>query len=735
MRLKSIPLITISLMFLLSGIVFAGDSNDTNNSEVSGSVKIGARSVEGGEDSAKLWEYRDLKDSSLGNVKLNIDKESYFLNMTGKNIGLDDQFFKVKGGRYGHYNYSIYYDEIVHNFSFRNKTYYTGIGTGNLDYYATNRTTNTDSSYTPNIPTTEFLWSKFDYVTNRKDLGLTIDIEFDSPFYLTAKASQIETKGIKPIGSPSGVFVDRTGIQTSAFGNTVEMPATVDYWTKNISFEGGYKTKSFIGSVNALYSKFENPYDFLMWRNPYVTTTSLYEKTSLPPDNDYYKLSAQGVLKQLPLDSSLAINAGYANIKNSLSLLNTIASSTSGTSTTTPAYTTETLGLNNSTYTGDISYTTASLALTTKPRELLDLKLYYNYLKKDNKSTLIEYTDMTTGGNVSSELFNYSKNNLGLDADYKLSALTKAAIGYEYLKIDRERNDAKSTSDNSVYAEIKNNSLDFLTAKLKYQRLWRSSDFKNDTLGTGITDINYIRRFLRRFDATDKTMDLLKLGFDIYAAEHLDIGLEYTYKTNDYNATKLGRTKDKRDEYYIDAVYEIPDSLKLTGFFDYETARYDSYHRYINPTGTYSYDPDSAPVTNSYNWSSILEDKNWSVGAGVEMPVRKDKLDVAVSWTYAEADGRNDFTSQNNIGNPLDINIYDDYKKHTLNVKAIYRFVKNLNLTAGYAYESLEYKDEQYDSYKYVMAAASSPNSYLTGAYKDRNYNTNIVYLLTNYSF
>lgn len=735
MRLKSISLITISLMFLLSGIVFAGDSNDSNNSEVSGSVEIGARSVEGGEDSAKLWEYRDLKDSSLGNVKLNIDKESYFLNMTGKNIGLDDQFFKVKGGRYGHYNYSIYYDEIVHNFSFRNKTYYTGIGTGNLDYYATNRTTNTDSSYTPNIPTTEFLWSKFDYSTNRKDLGLTIDIKFDSPFYLTAKASQIETKGIKPIGSPSGVFVDRTGVQTSAFGNTVEMPATVDYWTKNISFEGGYKTKSFIGSVNALYSKFENPYDFLMWRNPYVTTTSLYEKTSLPPDNDYYKLSAQGVLKQLPLDSSLAINAGYANIKNSLSLLNTIASSTSGTSTTTPAYTTETLGLNNSTYTGDISYTTASLALTTKPRELLDLKLYYNYLKKDNKSTLIEYTDMTTGGNVSSELFNYSKNNLGLDADYKLSALTKAAIGYEYLKIDRERNDAKSTSDNSVYAEIKNNSLDFLSAKLKYQRLWRSSDFKNDTLGTGITDINYIRRFLRRFDATDKTMDLLKIGFDINPAEHLDIGLEYTYKTNDYNTTKLGRTKDKRDEYYIDAVYEIPDSLKLTGFFDYETARYDSYHRYINPTGTYSYDPDSAPVTNSYNWSSLLEDKNWSVGAGVEMPVRKDKLDVAVSWTYAEADGRNDFTSQNNIGNPLDINIYDDYKKHTLNVKAIYRFVKNLNLTAGYAYESLEYKDEQYDSYKYVMAAASSPNSYLTGAYKDRNYNTNIVYLLTSYSF
>lgn len=732
MRLKFIYLITFGLIFLLSNIAFA---NDSDNSEVSGSVKIGARAVEGGEDSAKLWEYRDLKDGAVGNVKLNIDKESYYLNMTGKNIGLDDQFFKVKGGRYGHYNYSIYYDEIVHNYSFRNKTFYSGIGTGNLDYYATNRSSNTDSSYTPNIPTTEFLWSKFDYAINRRDLGLTFDIKFDTPYYLTVKASQIETKGTKPIGSPSGVFVDRTGTQTSAFGNMVEIPAPIDYWTKNISLEGGYKTKGFVGSVNLLFSRFENTYDYLKWRNPYVTTSSVYEKTSLPPDNDYYKLSAQGVLKQLPLHSSLAINAGYANIKNSLSMLNTTTSSTSGTSTTTPTYSTETLGLNNSTYTGDISYTTASLALTSQPGDLLDAKLYYNYLKKDNKSTLIEYTDLSTGGKVDSELFNYSKNNFGLDADYKLSSVTKAAIGYEYLKIDRERNDAKSTSDNSVYAEVKNKSLDFLSAKLKYQRLWRSSDFKNDTLGTGTTDVNYIRRFLRRFDATDKTMDLLKIAFDIYPAEHIDIGLEYTYKTNDYNTTKLGRTKDRRDEYYIDALYEIPDSFKLTGFLDYETAKYDSYHRYINPTGTYSYDPNAAPVTNSYNWSSTVEDINWSVGAGLEIPVKKDKLDIAASWTYAVADGKDDFTSQNNIGNPLDITVYDDYKKHSLNIKAIYKFVKNLNLIAGYAYESLEYKDEQYDGYKYVMTTTSSPNSYLTGAYKDRNYNANIVYLLTSYSF
>ncbi|MEK6590687.1 MAG: MtrB/PioB family outer membrane beta-barrel protein, partial [Nitrospinota bacterium] len=692
-------------------------------------------SVEGGEDSAKLREYRDLRDTVLGSINLNVDKDSYFLNTTGKNIGLDDQYLNLNGGRYGSFKYSLIYNEIIHNLSFGTRTFYSGIGTGNLDYFAANRTTNTDSSYTPNIAATEYLWSKFNYATKGKDLGATFDITLNSPFYFSVNANQIETKGTRPIGSPSGVFADRIGSQTSTFGNLVEMSAPVDYRTKNLFLEAGYKSKAFVGSMNLLLSKFENQYDFLTWRNPYVTTTSINERTSLPADNDYYKTTAQGILKQLPFNSLFAVNLGYTKIKNKLSLLDTIASSTSGTSTTSPTYTIKQLGLNSNSFDGDITYSSASVSLTSQPVKRIDFKLSYNYLKKENKSTSIEYTDLSTGTKINSELFNYNKNNFGIDASYKLSATTKTNLGYEYLNIERERNDARSTKDNSAYIEIRNNSLDLITARLKYQRLWRSSDFNNSTSGTGPTDVNYIRRFLRRFDATDKTQDTLKIGFDIYPAEHLDLGLEYTYRYNDYHATKLGRTKDRRDEYYIDAVYEKPEYFKLTGFFDYEIVKYYSYHRFINPTGTFSYDPDSTPVTNSFNWSSTLEDKNWSVGAELEIPVTRDTLDIAASWVYAEADGKNDFSSQNNIGTPLNIDRYDDYKKHAFNIKAIYKFVKNLNLIFGYAYESFEYKDEQYEGYKFVMNTATSPNTYLTGAYNDRNYSANIVYLLTSYYF
>ena len=727
MRLKIFISIILVGFFAFSGFVYAEDKDFS----VSGSIKLGGRWVnENSSNSAKFLEYRDLEDGVFGKLKLDADIGSYFLNITGQNIGYDDQSIMLKGGKYGYFKYNLYYNEIIHNLSFNARTFYSGIGTGNLDYFATNRAKNTDTAYTPNIPTDANLWNKFDYSLQRKDVGASVDITLNSPFYVTVDANQLETSGVRPIGAPSGVFVDRIGTQTSAFGNQVELPAPVDYKTKNLNLEAGYNTKDVLFSISGLLSKFENANDYLRWRNPYVTTEAVYEVNSLAADSDYYKISVKGVLKRLPLDSALALNVGYARLKNDLSLLNTIASATSGTATTSPTYSTATLGLNDSTFNGDIRYKSASLALTSSPVKGLNTKLYYNYLKKDNKSDEITYTN---GTSVTNELFEYKKNNFGIDVSCKLPAATKIMVGYEYMKVDRpvEREDAESTKDNSVYVELKNSSLDFLTAKIRYQRLWRSSEFGNNNAGTGVTDANYIKRFVRRFDATDKKMDALKLAFDVTPIEHFDIGLEYIYKKNNYDETILGRTQDKRNEYYVDASYEMPDLFKIGAFFDYETVKNDSYHRnFINNA-----DVSTPPTSTNYNWSAKLEDKNYSYGVGLTIPVVKNTLKFATSWTYEKANGKADFASQNNYGTPLNIDQYDDYKKQAFNAKAVYKAAKNMDVTLGYAYESYKYQDAQYDGYQYVMNNTTSPNTYLTGAYANPNYNANIVYLTVAYKF
>lgn len=723
---------TICLTFLLSGVASAEESKGV---AVSGDVKLGVRYVEDHNDSAKFLEYRDLDDGAFGSVKLKADFGPYFMNLTGKNVGQDDQYYRLNGGKYGYFKYSLYYNEIIHNLSFGARTFYSGVGHSTLDYNATNRAPNTDAVFTPNISTNTNLWNEFDYSIQRKDVGGSVDITLNSPFYVFVEANQLETKGVTPLGAPSGVFADRVGAQTSSFGNVTEMPAPVDWTTKNLGIEAGYNSKKFLFSIGWLMSKFENDNDYLTWRNPYVTTTAVYEVNSLAADNEYYKLSAQGVIKQLPLDSVFAVKLGYSKLKNDLDLLNTIANATSGGAATSPTYTTSTLGLSSSKFEGDIKYKTASVALTTHPIKPLDMKIYYNYLRKDNDSDEITFTAPDGTGTSTNELFGYKKNNFGADVTYKLSTKTKAMVGYEYIKVrrDAERDDAETTTDHSAYVELKNNSLHFLTAKIRYQHLWRSSDFENETAGTGVADANYIRRFLRLFDATDKDMDALKIGLDITPFEHFDVGLEYIYKKNDYDETVIGRTSDTRHEYFVDVAYALPGRFKVSGFFDYETVKYDSYHRNF----TTSADVNAAATSSNYNWDAELKDKNFAYGIGVEVPVAK-KIDLVTSWMYEKANGKADFESQNNYGTPIDITEYDDYKKSAFNTKVIYKVVKNLDVAFGYAYERLKYDDDQWNGYQNVVYSTSAPiqpNTFLTGAYQDNHYSANIVYLAAKYKF
>ena len=58
---------------------------------------------------------------------------------------------------------------------------------------------------------------------------------------------------------------------------------------------------------------------------------------------------------------------------------------------------------------------------------------------------------------------------------------------------------------------------------------------------------------------------------------------------------------------------------------------------------------------------------------------------------------------------------YDDSKRTAFNLKGVYAFSKTISLTAGYAYEKYDYKDAQYDGYRYTIPAANRADSYLMG--------------------
>ncbi len=699
--------IFVTFILLILSFSYAIAQEKTISSEIS----LEGRGVHLKKNSGKFYEYNGLQDHIVGDITLSYDTEKYSTSLKGENIIADDQFYEIKGSKWGDFKYSIYYNEIPHNYSFGAGSFYVNPGSNNLTYNNLNQ------------------WvSRFDYSIKRKDFGGSFDLTLNSPFFFKMDINYLDREGLYPIGAPSGVFrtISPGG---SPFGNVIEMPSPIDNITTNINLETGYKAKFLFLSLKGAFSSFNNKDEWLTFRNPYVTSQSLSETISLPPDNKYWRLGFSGMLK-LPFDSTLSLTTGYSKLTSEVSLLNTIwTSSLPG-----PTYSLITLGLNDRTFNGDISYKNISMALTSNPIKSLSSKIYFKYLKKSNDSDEIIYT--YSGQSVRNHIFDYKKHNAGLDLGYKFTKDLKAGVGYDYLKVKREREDIPETRDNRFSVYLKYNPFDFLGTNVKYQRLNRSSKFESP--GVSSNDPAYIENFVRRFDATDNKQDSIKIGIDLSPIDTLDLSLEFAYKKDNYKETVLGLTDAKRNELIFDTSYEIK-GIKLYGFFDYEISKLDQTSRYINPTGTYSFNPYSPPVPNSYNWDVELKYKNYVFGLGFEVPILKNKFSLGAQYDFEKSNGNADFTSQYLTGtltqDLIDISRYDDYKKHSFSTKIKYTYKGRLDLVIGYIFQKLIYNDAQFDGYQYIMPITGTPNTYLTGAYKDEPYKANVLFLKAIYRF
>ncbi|MBE0585800.1 MAG: MtrB/PioB family outer membrane beta-barrel protein, partial [Desulfofustis sp.] len=614
--------------------------------------------------------------------KIDYDTETSFLGIEGTRVGLDDQAYQIDGRNYGKFKYSLFYNEIPHNLSFGAQTFYSSIGSDNL-------TIDTSS------PSNQASWRTFDYQVDTQKYGGTIDLSFDSPFFLHVGVDRVEKDGLKPLGSGS-------------FSGVVEMPEPVDYATNNFNLTGGYRSEDLAVKVSGLYSSFSNDNPYLDWQNPFLGIT---EHNSLPPDNDYLELGVNLMWRQLPGMSTLTVNGSYSNLTSDFS-----QDQEGG---LVPA------GLNTTVFEGDIATMSLAAIFASRFTDDLDTRIFYKYFDRENDSTIIEYDD---GGNRT-HLLEYSKHNLGFDADYKLARDTRLGAGYEYENVERRnRPDGDSTSDNLLYLEVKNTSLDYLTARLKYSYLNRDTDADHDLTGVSVFDSEYIVQFVQRYDVASKQKHALQLALELYPMDSLDFGLSYTLSDNNYDDVTLGRTDDIGHEFYVDFMWRAAGKLNLSGFAGYENYQADSNHYNYAP-GQFA-DPrisDSNPAT--YRWTQDVGEDFWTVGVKAQVPIIPERLELSLSCQYQKSEGESDFTSEG-TSTLLPITKYDDYDITTVSAKIDYTLTDRLGLGVGYLYEKSTYEDLQYLEYDY-----NPGGTYLSGAYADHDYEAHVGYVTLKYRF
>jgi len=769
---KLIPLLVASL--------FAGTTAVAADDEftLSGSVSIGVRGTEreggvrngaygspatttttpftGPADEAKLNEYRDVSGGMIGTIDLQGRSSQYYTRFFGENFGRDDEYLNLRGGKYSEFKYQLYEDKMPHNLSWNALTPLSGTGGTVL--------TGPGGTYPPAQDPNA--WNSFDYKLQRNVYGGNVEVTANSPWHIRVDFNENTMKGVRPQSARLG---------TSANNGMIEFGVPVDYKTKNFSLDGGYSTKEGSWSFNILNSKFSNSNDMMQWTNFYMLNN--LDTNLLPPDNNLDRVSFNGMLKQLPVNSTLAArftwskqsnnfgvtSGGLLPTNNVLNPVTTGAPAAVGTLIT-PA--------SADTFNGDIQTKTASLSYASNWGGGVDSKVYWNYYDTENNSTVVSYAQgfLGTGpcpavsfassstatqfcvGPYPNSLLSYHKEDYGLDLGWRVDRGNKVSAGANSLKVEREgREDAVMTKENKFWLEYKNSMVEDLSARLKYLFLRRNSDLNPafppntaplastgapNTTGILPTQVPY---YFRAYDVSDNDQNQIKLVLDWTPMPLLDTGFEVGLKKTDYKNMYYGRTDDVRQEYNVTVSFGDPKRFRVTGLANYELVEFtQAYHQGTGPL------PGGPQLTADFDWKTKNTQTNTLYAVIADWPVM-ERLALKGSYTWTKTGGGVDFTSGNTagaggyLGGPLVNYVTDNTKKQTLNLKGDYKFDKRWSATVGYVHEKYDYADDQMSSYQsyypYYQNLTGNNNSWFSGAFANPSYKLDVYYVMGTYKF
>ena len=695
-----------------SQIAFCNASAEERKVEGEVSVTGVAPKIEG--EKAKFNEYRDIRDGVYVGIDLQYEAEKYYIDLKAEDVGYKTQKYGLEGGKWGSFKYHFDYNEIPHNFTYGAKTFYTGVGGANLTY--------------PTHPPSRDIstWTTFDYSIERTNYGGGFKLELLKPFYFDVSFSKDERRGVYPLAAAG----------TSPGGIAIELPAPINYLTDNLKLEAGYVKNPLSLSLGYFYSTFRNNNYQLDFRNPANGNTAATTDTfTLPPNNDYYKWDFKGAVK-LPFRSKFNFNLASSSTRSDVNLLTSYVAAGGR----------NFINLSDSVFDGKVDIQSYNLVLTSNPFRLLDGKLFYKFYERQNNSNSITTTD---GPNTfSNPLFAYRNQKYGADLGFRLPASFYLTAAYTHARIERRyRDDIPTNTDDTYGADLRWSGLDFMLAKVGYERLQRRGDFEQPT------DPNLLEYFVRRYDVASRDRNTYKASVDFFPIENLNFSLGYKYKDTNYNETILGLQSDKRSEFSVDGDYLIAKRVRLFAYFDYEYVKLDQFQRTVtwanNPPSPLPADPGNPPtitpapqLLQAFNWRATQTETNYGYGLGADIYILPQKLTLKLQHNYYKSDGYADYsyfrafnpalipTDAGRTQDNIDISNWGKYETRSYMARLTYNLTKTLSLAGGYVYEKFIADDAQYNGYDYTLGG-----NFLTGAYDNLSYEAHIVFLNATYRF
>jgi len=732
------------------------------------SVEVGAGYVT--RDSYKFGDYTGLNREGvhlIGNISVMRRDENGpgYVNIEGRNLGLDSRSLGVAAGEQGNYGVRVEYDEIVKLWSDTYGTPYLGAGTANLTLpagwvsncatsaaprTAVPCTTNTAASSTALMPRLNASLQPFNIDSKRRAATVGASKQLPAGWDVDFSVRQEKKEGSRLIGATFG----------TGGGNprAAILPEPVDYTTNQIDALLRYTGEKLQMQFGYFGSFFNNENSGMRWQNAYANGTNAgstvwgaafgnilgypngYGQIALPPDNQAHQVSASAgytVSKTTRVSGSVSLGRMTQNDAFLPYSVNP------GLRVTTP--------LPRSSLDGRIDTAHADLKVTSMLMPKLRLHAGYRFDQRDNKTPQAIY-QYIGGDSMNQAALNAGTTRINLpgsstrqmvdaELDYHWTTSTKVKLGFDYDWAKKTFEAIKDEREATVKTEVHQHFSDTLSGGVGYAYSdRRTSDYDASAPflasfmpGYTATQFNAALPLnglwdnvptQKKFFMAPRKRDKVRAFVNFAPADNVDLHMDVDFKDDDYHASQYGLQKATGWALNLDAAYTYSDALSLHAFTSFD--RYSTGQRSIALGGA------KANVLNpGFDWGADISDRTVTVGAGLRYKPQR-KYEFGGDLMHAYSTGRISVWTGPAIAAASQATPLPDLKTRVsrMDLSGKYQVQKDVAVKVKYIFERYAASDWAYDQ----VLPATMANVIGTGETTPR-YNVHFLGVSLSYQF
>ena len=673
-RTTHLFVVSLVLGFLLLSISSAGAEMDVGDYTLSGSAEVDGlpRTFKG--DKSRFELYRDVPETAVVpqlELMLGSKKQDFFFNFGATSVGLDNQSYLLRFGRYGLFNVEFEWDQIPHTFNVDNAR--TPYGMNGGSYTLPVRPTVGDISSNSTNPATSPFNAWLNANARHVDMSLldkigklTVNYTPTAGLSFTGRYWLENSSGKMPISFPFG---------SNTNANIAELAEPIDYQTNNIELGGEYAGQGWALGLRYNGSFFHNSTSTLVFDNPavagspcvssaainYNTATGPCQgRADLYPSNQAHTFTLTGTAS-LPLKTHFLGTASYGwRWQNDSFLPFTINS----------AIANPTLSRNS--LDGDVRPAMVNLTVVNNFVERLNLKAYYRFYDLNNHTTPVTTTgtvrnDQSSGGPdwTTAQFFQYSRNTAGTGASYDFTRWLTGKFDFSWSRIHRSIDDISEARVQALNAndtrvgptfDIKPNS--WLLLRAAYQYSWRSDPGYNPSGGSEM------------FFLTKRNQSKVSLYTDVSRWETFSVHAGFDFINDTYPEAVFRLESSRQYSPSVGFLYSPVEWLKFFADYNFDWIRWNQqYNSTISSRGN-----DTANTL--------------TIGSDAE--IIKNLLKFHIQYGFSHGLSAID-TNTSGVSNPLWPSNSNTW--HELLARIEYQFHKNVALQVGYYFNQYHSKD------------------------------------------